>query len=243
MRRSLAIAACLVWYSRSILAQPETEPLLRFFRFEDPSPFGCLLTYFPPFFIQHELELKSFVREKSFRAIRKNFGDRRAVDALYVRAMQLTENNTAISLLLSALACLEHRTVGLKVPVFNLFFPLTNESEGEFERRVRNLPSKLYEDSPKDLFGDRDKLQHFFGSAFLAFVFESRGPAERFGEFVERGEDAFIVGGLLDDRDKRANHQGQRFGLALLDDNHRLPSRFLKPLPVIVGQSKCVGVW
>ena len=173
------------------------------------------------------MELKSFISSATFKKIRKRFGDPRAVDAIYIRAMQLTNNNTAIALLLSTFATFDHRLVGLKVPIFELFFPLTDESEEEYHRRVRNLPSRLYSDTPSDRQGDHDKLQHFFGSTFLTFTFESPQGAERIGDFIEEGEEAFIVGGVRDDRDKRANRQGRRFALALLEDNHRLPSEFL----------------
>ena len=216
-------------------------------RFEESSPFGCFLTYLPPFLFQYEFGMKSFIRSRHFSTLRKKFGDRRAIDIIFVRAMNLTHNNTAISLLLSSVACFEHRTVGLKVPVFNLFFPLTNESEDEFDRRVANLPTRIFADSPPDSSGDRDKLQHFFGSAFLSFIFESRASADRIGEFIEEGEEAFIVGGVNDDRDKRANRDGQRFGSALLDDNHLYPSTYLhkslKRVGMMFDNSYCIGVW
>jgi hypothetical protein len=206
----------------------ETDSLSSYFEFEDASPLSCLFTYFPPFFIQHGIELKSFVRSKTFHRLRNVYGDVRALDALFIRAMRMTNNNTAVSLLLATIASFDHRVVGLKIPVFNLYFPLSDESERDFLRRIKNLPSRLYADTPNDSSGDRDKLQHFLGSAFLTFAFESQDAAMRIGDFVEEGEEAFIVGGVNDDRDLRSDRQGQAFGAALLDDNRRLPSEFLK---------------
>jgi hypothetical protein len=167
--------------------------------------------------------------------------------------MQMTNNNTAMALLLSTISCFDHKLVGIDVPLFNLYFPLSNESEEEFTRRAKHLPAHLYDDSPATEQGDRDKLQHFFGSAFLAFVFESADASMRFGEFVEKGEDAFIVGGINDDRDLRADRQGQDFGIAVLDDNRRFPSEYLKA-PLVSGSREgsasfvndvplCGGVW
>ncbi|MBI4549023.1 MAG: hypothetical protein HY707_13655 [Ignavibacteriae bacterium] len=240
-----------VCFSARTLSQQtpdKSDTLLPYFQFDNPLPLACLFVYFPPFFIQYGMELKSFIRSDAYRRIRQRFGDGRAVDALYIRAMQMTNNNTAISLLLSTVASLDHRIVGIKIPMFQLFFPLSNESSEDFNKRVQNLPSRLYSDSPSDSRGDRDKLQHFFGSALLTYVFESRGSALRVGEFIERGEDAFIIDGILDDRDRRANFQGQEFGLALLENNRRLPSEFLisqiasKKLSV-VSESACSGVW
>jgi hypothetical protein len=203
--------------------------LRKYLQFDNPHPLACLFTYFPPIFIQHELELKSFVRSKTFKHLREQFGDAMSVDAIYVRAMQLTNNNTAISLLLSTFATFDHETVGLNVPFFSLAFPLTDESQAEFTKRINNLPRIIYDDSPES--GDRDKLQHFFGSAFLAYISESRDAADRFGVFVEKGERLIIIGGVYDDRDLRADWQGQNFGSALLKNNRRRPSAFFVHYP------------
>ena len=252
MRLVVLMLMLVICFSNQGTAQQTSiaqDSLSRYFQFDESSTFGFLTSYFPPFFIQHGMELKSFIRSRTFDAIRRKYGDLKAVDAIFIRAMKITNENTAVSLLISAIAYFEHRTVHLKVPIFALVFPLTNESEKEFTRRVKNLPAKIYSDTP--LNGDRDKLQHFFGSAFLAFIFESRQPAERFGDFIEEGEDAFLVDGALDERDMRANRQGQEFGLALLNNIHRVPSEFIKveiatkhvrSAQGMSDTSKCLGV-
>ena len=206
--------------------RPSSDSLSAYFIFDDPAPLSCLYTWLPPFFIQHGIEMKSFIRSRAFREIRQTYGDRKSIDAIYVHAMQLTNNNTAVALFLSAVATFDHRTVGFKIPLLSLFFPLSNESDEEFDRRLRHLPVQLYDDTPPE--GDRDKLQHFFGSAFLTVLFESSHPAVRIGDFIEVGEDAIIVDGVDDVRDRRANRLGSRFGRAVLDDNHRLPSEFFR---------------
>ncbi len=212
---------------------PSPGSLLSDLLVPDFSPFGFLLTYFPSELIGNGIEIKSYVRSSRFRDLRKNFGDLRAVDAIYIRALRLTDGNTGMALLYSSIAAMDHRIVGIKVPLLKLCLPLSNESEEEFCSRVANLPSHFYEDVPHNEAGDRDKLQHFFGSAFVAFTFESRGAAERIGNFIEWGEDAFIVDGAYDERDMRANRQGRELGLALLNaaraetGNPILPSDFL----------------
>jgi len=93
------------------------------------------------------------------------------------------------------------------------------------------LPSRIFADTPA--WGDRDKLQHFFGSALAAALTESEETAAHVGEFVEWGEDMFIVEGTVESRDTEANRRGARFGLALLLDRSVLPSSFMRaPLDV-----------
>jgi hypothetical protein len=174
-------------------------------------------------------ELREYVRGDAFARVRRVQGDGAAVDALFAYARELSWHNNAEALLISLAASLDHRRVGVLIPPFNfaLWFPLTSEFPEEFESRVSALPRKLYADSPNTPGGDRDKLQHFFGSAFLAYVFESRESADRVGDFVEWGEERFVVNGTYDPRDLRANWQGQQFGLRLLDDPRARPSHFL----------------
>jgi hypothetical protein len=247
---AFTLTLCLIAAS-AVLCQNRPDTLETYLHFEDTPPLNCLFTYFPSFFIQNGIEMKDFVRSHTFRDLRRKYGDKKAADAMYIRAMQLTQNNTAIALWCAMIASFDHKMVGLKNPIFSLFFPLTGESDAEFSRRVSHLPAKLYDDSPQTPAGDRDKLQHFFGSAFLIQVFESREAAMRFGEFVEKGEDAFIVDGINDDRDLRADVQGQQFGLALMENNRRLPSEFFKSdlasgqqaLDVDPPANCCMGPW
>lgn len=237
MRASAAILVALLLCAGASAAQDEAaDTLADYFTFGDPSPFSCLLALFPPLLVQHGNELKEFIRSDEFVRLRKEHGDIRAVDAIFVRAMRLTDNNTGVSLLLSAVATFDHDVVGVNVPLLSIVFPLTSESDEEFRLRRERLPRKIYGDTPAGGAGDRDKLQHFFGSAFLTFTLESPETAGRFGDFVERGEEALIIGGAFDDRDYRANRQGQLFGTALLEDIRRFPSDFLRA--VIVAEPR-----
>jgi hypothetical protein len=211
---------------------PDTAGLSAWLGFDDPGPFEALLTWYPPLLVRDGIDLKDFIRSDAFAAFKKKAGDARAVDAIFVRAMSLTANNTAVALLIATVATFDHYVVGVRVPLLNLFFPLSDESHEEFDARVRNLPAAIYADTPPGAHGDRDKLQHFFGSAFIALAFESRDAARRVGDFIEIGEDAAIVDGVLDSRDERANWNGREFGTALLAGNRRYPSEFFRT-PVV----------
>jgi hypothetical protein len=182
---------------------------------------------FPIKIVQDEARLRDFVVSEQFARARRALGDRRAVDVLFRRALELSWNNTGEALAISMLATLEHRTLGIKLPLIGplLWIPLTGEFEDEFRERVACLPERLYADTPPE--GDRDKLQHFFGSAFLTVLSESADASDALGVFVEVEEEVFVVGGSRDERDIRANRQGQRFALALMNDRETLPSPYL----------------
>jgi hypothetical protein len=177
--------------------------------------------------------MKDYVRSPEFAALKARVGDRRSVDFLFRRSLKVAWDNTAEGLLLMFVATMDHRAFGLKAPLIGnaVWVPLTSEFESDFRARVTALPRGLYPDTPPGISGDRDKLQHFFGSAFLTYVTESDAAAARVGNFIEWGEDLFIVGGVNDPRDARANAEGRRFAFALMSDPDALPSGFFGSVP------------
>ena len=214
---------------------------------EHGATYPLAVTFFAPLFLpkvlQDEYRLKEFICSDDFVTIRRTKGDVHAVDELFGRALQLSWNNVYEALLLSFVCSVEHRNFGVKLPLLGslLWLPLTSEFPEEFARRVNSLPSQLYPDTPKGRAGDRDKLQHFFGSAFLTYVCESPDAAKRVGMFIEWGEDKFIVDGSLDDRDIRSNAEGQHFGERLLRGASPVPSDFIgKDVRVPAGHTGCI---
>jgi hypothetical protein len=192
-----------------------------------------VLSFFSPLIIpklfQDVHRLKEFIRSEEFSALRAVHGDLYAVDEIFRKSLEITWSNTYEALFISTFAVMNHRSVGVDLPLIGdlFWFPLTSEFPEEFDERVRNLPGRLYPDSPDGYQRDRDKVQHFFGSAFVQFVTESNDGAARVGDMVEFGEEKFIVGGRFDERDRRANRQGRSFGIALLAGREVLPSDFL----------------
>ena len=197
---------------------------------EVPEGISFFASLFPPKAV-HDLEdLKGFIRSSEFASIRRQYGDLYAVDAIFDHAMRASWNNVYEALIVSLVCTMEHRMFGVRLPLIGplLWFPLTSEFQEDFQARVKALPRNLYADTPQDPEGDRDKLQHFFGSAFLAYLCESRDSADRVGSFIEWGEEQFIVGGVSDARDMRANRQGEEFGFRLLQDRNLHPSTFFR---------------
>ena len=186
-----------------------------------------------PKVLQDGVVLKDYVVSDEYRAVRLACGDVAAVDVLFRRALRMSWNNPYATLVIVTLAVLDHRRFGVRVPILGplLWFPLTSEFPEEFARRHAALPLRLYPDTP--VGGDRDKLQHFFGSALLALLTGSQATVDRVGTFIEWGEDRFIVEGTLEARDLEANSRGGMFGLAFLRDRSMLPSAYMQtPLSV-----------
>ncbi len=202
-------------------------------RFAPLDPIPEIVSFFAPFFFPKLFNdvqsLRLYIQGEQFSEFRRTYGDARSLDAIFYKAVRLSWNNIYEALFISLIATLDHRTVGIDLPIIGpiLWFPLTSEFPEEFQHRVTALPDHIYHDSPSGPAGDRDKLQHFFGSAFVTYISERTEQAEAMGAFIEVWEERIVVDGALDDRDMRANRQGQLFGAALLQGGPTRPSRFL----------------
>jgi len=195
---------------------------------EDFSIVTFLTEIFTPKIVTDIKYIRQYIIDERFQILRDRYGDIRALDAIYLKSLKIADHNMARALFLSLMAVLEHRNVDVKMPVFSfLRVPLTFEKDSIFTARVKHLPTHIYSDSPAALEGDRDKLQHFFGSAYLSYVSEAPEFTRIAGNLIELGEETIIVGGSEDPRDKRANRQGERFGEDLLIVTNLLPSDYL----------------
>ncbi len=184
--------------------------------------------HFLPKLFRHEAELKSYIRDPRFLSLRLADGDTMAVDAIFDRAVEIADGDIGTALWLCTFATMDHFRIGVEIPLLGaLPVPLTTESREHFRVRFSHLPRRVLPDSVGRRADDRDKLQHFFGSAYLTYTSNSEFFANGFGNFVEWGEPKFIVGGTNDSRDKFANRLGQQFGMMLIDSYNALPSDVL----------------
>ncbi|HLP14916.1 MAG TPA: hypothetical protein VK470_01585 [Bacteroidota bacterium] len=193
---------------------------------DDASPID--LSFLLPPLIADQIQLKRYIRDPRFRALRALCSDTTAADAIFLRALEIADGDIRHALLVAMFGTMDHYRLGLRIPLLGVLnIPLTTESDSTFRVRHRNLPGRILPDSAGLRGGDKDKLQHFFGSAFLTYFTNSRSFANLIGNFIETGEESFVVGGANDDRDKYANHLGQEFGLRLLDGEDVVPSDVL----------------
>ena len=186
------------------------------------------LTYFLPAILRDKGALEDYIRDPRFQALRHECGDTLAVDVIFERAVQIADGSFGQALLVATLATFDHFRLGVILPLLGtISFPLTFESRTGYNQRYSHLPRRILPDSIGRSRRDRDKLQHFFGSAYLTYVFNSKSVAQSLGNFIEWGEPRFVVGGDYDERDKYANRLGQEFGMRLLNGDEVIPSDVL----------------
>ena len=229
MKRILLLSAILFFVRTVSVAQCEGDLSWNFDEHESSGfSIGKFLTEtFTPRLILDTKTIRTYVRDPRFKVLSGRCGDLRATDAIYLKALRIAEYDIARALFLSLMGTLEHENIGVEIPVLGVLkVPLTFEEDSLFKARTMNLPSRLYPDTPPE--GDKDKLQHFFASAYLSYATQSPEFAKESGDFVEWGEARFISGGDDDPRDKRANAQGDAFGRDLAVVKTLLPSDYLQ---------------
>jgi hypothetical protein len=148
------------------------------------------------------------------------------VDSIYIRAVEFSNEDYSEALLALTFAAVPYKEVPIEGPIFksSMYFPLTSADDSTFVLKNKNLPKELYYDSPTTDYGDKDKLAHFFGNAFLSYSITIFDLANEFGYFVESFEEDFKVQSRVDYRDLEVNINGAFFGTMLLKNKNLLPS-------------------
>ncbi|MCX7985223.1 MAG: hypothetical protein N3A63_10015 [Bacteroidetes bacterium] len=229
--RFISTLAVLWYFSKELRSQPMRDTIgtsLRTFSTQFEHPEYSLRTIITPQFFQEVEALRAFIRDNRYATLKRMLTPEEAVNVLYLKALHLANYNCSRALALCLFSVLEHKMIQFRLPFFLAFsIPLTFEDDLLFYRRINNLPSHFYPDSHTYVDADRDKLQHFFASAYIAYTTETRTLVSILGTLTEWIEEHLIVGGSDDWRDKAVNEHGSAFGLALHVDRTVLPSAYL----------------
>lgn len=212
LRRLRLLAITLLLVTTQSFAQSKT-PLMYF---------GALFT--PKGYIEG-YQLRDHIRSETYIEETEGMTDREKLDYIYDEAYILSRGDFQAAQLAGAVATLDHRVIEVKL-LFgaSITLPLTFEPEETFTKRVDRLPSRVYNDSTED----KDKMQHFFLSAYLKRTLGMNSFVRLLGSFVEAGEEAFIVGGVNDQRDMQANEDGMRFATSDKRAPISKPSEYLR---------------
>ncbi len=170
--------------------------------------------------------LSDFIGSEYFRNLKTKNNDLALVDTLFKRSLIFRHNDYSEALLSLTFATIPYNEVPIQIPLIHIIvnFPLISASDSVFLAKNRNLPKDLFFDTPKDKFGDKDKLAHFFGSAFLAYNSSIFDLGDLIGYFVEVFEEEFKVQSKIDNRDLMTNKLGYIFGAALKRNKFIHPS-------------------
>ncbi len=170
--------------------------------------------------------LSEFITSDYFKDLNSKVNDLMLVDTLFRRAVEYRKGDYSEALLSLTLATVPYKKVPIQLPLIRTLvqYPLTSANDSVFILKNKNLPKDLFFDSPENNFGDKDKLAHFFGSAFLAYNSSIFDLGDLIGYFVEVFEEEFKVQSVIDNRDMMTNKLGYIFGTILKTDKSVLPS-------------------
>jgi len=179
--------------------------------------------------VTNTYRMRDFISSGYFSEYKKYNGDLNSIDEMYKYALWLTDNDIPQSFFIISLATLPYKRTPAKIPVLNLdmMFYFSMETDSSFKKRFENLPSHFLSDSPPGSFGDKDKLPHFFGSAFIGYSSDMKFLSKYIGDIIEIGEAFFSLEGYYDERDRKTNDIGAEFGLCSLRNPTVNPSEFL----------------
>ena len=173
------------------------------------------------------IHLSKIIADEKYSS--KDYSDLEIVDSLFGEELSFYNGDISEALLALTFAALPFNKMPVSIPFIgsriNLKLPSVNQEL--FEKKRKNIPGKIYFDSSAEGSGDKDKLAHFFGNAFLAYNISFFNLSRFLGLLVELFEEAFKVSGRIDFRDPPSNHLGEFFGYSLRTNPSQKVSDFL----------------
>ncbi len=171
-------------------------------------------------------EISKFISSEYFQKLSLNTNDLQLVDSIYNYALKINNYDYKETLLSLTFALVPYKKVPLQIPFTKiiLYYPLIASEDSIFYLKNKNLPKNLFFDTPNNDFGDKDKLAHFFGNAFLSYSTIFFELTNFIGYFVEVFEENFNVESKIDYRDLIVNDLGKIFAKKLKTNKNILPS-------------------
>ena len=173
--------------------------------------------------------ITAFISSDYYNELKNTNNDLALTDTLYKRMLIYEDNNYSEALFALTFAVIPYNEVHIKIPVINsvVIYRLPSAPENIYLKKNDNLPKRLFFDTPTDEYGDKDKLAHFFGSAYISYAQNFFDFGNVIGYFVEVFEQDFEVQNAIDQRDLQTNNLGNIFGELLKTNNNILPSQVM----------------
>lgn len=191
----------------------------------------CLRDMVLPREMSTAYKLRAWIAAQPPLAPRSRQKDLRRLDAIYLQAVYFADGEAGEALFALAIATLPYHTFPAQIPLtgITITVPVSTEHREIFDKRMAALPGMLFADSPAYL--DRDKLPHFFGTAWLQLTTGNDMLSSLAGEALEVGEALFKLEGSRDPRDIMINNLGMVFAKELRKAHNVLPSDILNTGP------------
>jgi hypothetical protein len=173
--------------------------------------------------------MSSFISSNYFHDLSKTNNDLALTDTIYLRMLKYENYNYNETLFALTFSVIPYNKVHIRIPLINrvVIYRLPSVPEEMFIKKNDNLPKRLFFDTPTDGYGDKDKLAHFFGSAFISYAQNIFDFGNLIGYFVEVFEEDFEVQNSIDQRDLQTNNLGNIFGEMLKENKNILPSQVM----------------
>ena len=173
--------------------------------------------------------ISEYIASRSFLTLKKEIGDLKTVDSIFIKSCNHSNKDFSEALLALTFATVPYKEVPIQIPLLKVIvnYPLISASDSIFLLKNENLPRYIFCDSPADNYGDKDKLAHFFGSAYISYASNIFDLGDPIGYFVEVFEESFKVQSTIDERDLITNNLGNTFGKLLKRNKNILPSQII----------------
>ena len=174
--------------------------------------------------------LTNYMASDEFKQFFRTHNDLESVDFIYEKALKFFDGDKSETFFCLTFVFIPYNKIEMKLPITGtrVRIPLPSPPQKIFNEKLKNTPKKLFFDSPKNDFGDKDKLAHFFSNAFLHYNVSFFNLSEFLGIFVEYFEQGFFLQGGYDYRDLVANHLGELFAVMVRNNPNTKPSEALK---------------
>ena len=115
--------------------------------------------------------LSRYIASKEFAELKIKINDYRQMDLIYEKALEESDGDISNALFTLTFTAIPYDYIPVVSPVFKILInvPLPHSVDSIFNLKNKNLPKNLFYDTPQNEFGDKDKLAHFFGSAYLSY--------------------------------------------------------------------------
>ncbi|MCX8009961.1 MAG: hypothetical protein N3A61_02315, partial [Ignavibacteria bacterium] len=174
------------------------------------------------------LKLINYIASENFHKLRETTTDFERIDSIFGYALTICNNDYSDALKICAIGTIPYTEFQVITPILKFKFDVFIFKEIDkylHMSMVNNLPEKFFDDSPNSIDSDKDKLPHFFGSAYLSYNI-NKSFSLFVGSLVERLEAKFKIDSKIDERDLRMNYIGAEFG-ELLEKELIYPSIIL----------------